>query len=69
MNRWNGFGIAMGLAVAGLSITLGDPSFFTVEHAEIWYEHLDPGRFLPEPLKEPYALAGGADRGVPQWGY
>lgn len=69
MHSLRGLGIAMGLAIAGLSIHLGDPSFFTVEHAAIWHEHLAPGRLLPEPLKEPYALAGGADRGVPQWGY
>ena len=69
MNRWNVLGIAMGLTVAGFAIQLGDPQFFTSEHAEIWHEHLAPGRFLPEPVQEPYQVAGGADRGAPQWGY
>lgn len=69
MNSLNGLGIAIGLAVAGLSIQLGDPSFFTVEHAAIWHEHLAPGRLLPQPVQEPYAVAGGADRGATQWGY
>ena len=69
MNPWNMLGVAAGLTVAGLSIHLGDPSFFTSEHAEIWHEYLAARGLLSEPLPEPETFARGAHSDVAQWGY
>lgn len=69
MNPWNMLGIAAGLTVAGFAIQVGDPSFFTSEHVEIWHEHLAARGLLLEPLPQPEPFARGAHSDVAQWGY
>ena len=58
--RYQLIGVALGLGAGLYAISIGDPQFFTVEHAETVAHYMGADRLLSGDQLQQKTLAGGA---------